>query len=234
MIGDGNLYQLLTPLAAFTAGAVVSLHCVGMCGPLSCPLIGHRKGASALHSHALYHLGRVISYSFLGALAGALGGQVVGWVGANPSRLAPWAMVAFFLALAVNLDGLFTRWQAQSGIGRGLVQRAYRVSGHTRGMALGLLTPFIPCGPLYLMLWTTTMSGSALHGFVVMASFAAGSVPLMLLAQSGWVWMSLKLNARRRNYIRRGIALLAVVLLYMRVFIGTEAEAIVSGANLCD
>lgn len=234
MIEDGNLYALLSPVAAFSAGALVSLHCVGMCGPLSCALIGQKKGVSALPSHGIYHLGRLLSYSLLGALAGGLGSRIVSWVGEHPARFAPWAMAAFFVALALNVDGLFTRWQANSGVGRGLLQRAYRLSGHTRGLSLGLLTPLIPCGPLYLMLWATTMSGSALQGVIVMACFAAGTAPLMLLAQGGWAWLSLRTDARKLAYLRRGLALVAVGLLCLRAFVGTDAAAVVSGEGICE
>ena len=233
MIGDGNLYSLLTPAAAFVAGALVSLHCVGMCGPLSCALIGQKKGRSALPSHGLYHLGRLFSYSALGALAGALGSALVSWLGDNPARFAPWALAAFFVALALNLDRFFTQWLAKSGLGRGIVQRAYRLSGHARGFSLGIVTPLIPCGPLYLMLWATTLSGSASQGALVMLAFAAGTLPLMLLAQSGWAWLSLRMDARKLGYLRRAVALLAVGLLCARAFVGTDAAAIVSGEGIC-
>lgn len=233
MIEDGNLMQLLSPAAALAAGAVVSLHCVGMCGPLSCALIGQEKGVSAFPSHVLYHIGRLVSYTILGAFAGAVGESLVSWLGANPTRFAPWAMAAFFVALALNLDGYFTRWQAKHGFGRGLVQRAYRLPGYARGASLGLLTPLIPCGPLYLMLWATTMSGSALQGAVVMACFAGGIIPLMLLAQSGWSWLSVRLDARKVSYLRRGMAMLAVGVLCMRAFLDLDASAIVSGDGLC-
>ncbi len=233
MIQDGNLYALLSPVSAFVAGMLVSLHCVGMCGPLSCSLIGQRKGRSVLPAHGVYHVGRLLSYSLLGALAGGLGSRVVAWVGENPARYAPWAMAAFFVALAFNLDGLFTKWQAKSGIGRGIVQRAYRLSGYTRGFSLGVLTPLIPCGPLYLMLWATTLSGSVGQGALVMFCFAAGTMPLMLLAQSGWAWLSLRMDAKKLNYLRRGFALVAVALLCLRAFVGTDAQTIVSGEGVC-
>jgi sulfite exporter TauE/SafE len=233
MTADGNLYALLSPVAAFVAGALVSLHCVGMCGPLSCALIGQKKGCSALPAHGVYHVGRLISYATLGALAGALGSHVVSWVGEHPARYAPWALAAFFVALALNLDGFFTRWQAKSGVGRGIVQRAYRLSGHARGFSLGVLTPLIPCGPLYLMLWATTMSGSASQGALVMFCFASGTLPLMLLAQSGWAWLSLRMDGKKLRYLRRGVALVAVGLLCVRAFVGTEVEAVVSGEGLC-
>lgn len=233
MMEDGNLYALLNPTAAFVAGMLVSLHCVGMCGPLSCALIGQKKGTSALPSHGIYHIGRLIAYVTLGSLAGGLGSRVVSWVGENPARYAPWALGAFFVALALNLDGYVTKWQAKSGLGRGVVQRAYRLSGHARGFSLGLLTPLIPCGPLYLMLWATTMSGSAKQGAIVMLAFGIGTAPLMLLAQSGWAWLSLRMDARKLSYLRRGVALVAVALLCLRAFVGIDAEAVVAGEGIC-
>lgn len=233
MIEDGNLYALLNPLTAMVAGAVASLHCVGMCGPLSCTLINGGKKGSALGGHVSYHAGRLISYSFLGAVAGLLGSQVVTWFGANPARFAPWGFAVFFLALALGFDGWFTRWQAKRGIGRGLVQRAYRLSGYSRGLGLGLATPLIPCGPLYLMLWATTMTGSWSDGALVMAAYAVGTMPLLLLAQSGWVWLSQRLRPNTMNYLRRGLALVAVALVCVRAFTDLDAGALTSGDALC-
>ncbi|MDQ8203617.1 sulfite exporter TauE/SafE family protein [Pelagicoccus sp. SDUM812003] len=230
---EGNLYALLNPAAAFVAGAVASLHCVGMCGPLSCALIGERNGVRAMGSHGVYHAGRLISYSLLGLVAGGLGAGVVGWVGTNPARLAPWALMAFFLALAFGLDGVVTRWQAKKGYGRKWVQRAYRLSGYQRGFSLGLATPLIPCGPLYLMLWATTLSGSYQNGLLVMASFSLGTMPLLLLAQSGWSWLSTRLTPSRLSYLRRGLALVAVGLLCMRAFMDTGVDALLSEDALC-
>lgn len=233
MIGDGNLYELLSPLAAFVAGVVVSLHCVGMCGPLSCSMIGTKKGVSAFPAHGIYQLGRLVSYTFLGTIAGALGERVVSWLGENPARFAPWAMAIFFGALALNLDGYFTRWQARRGFGRNFVRKAYQLPGYVRGLSLGLLTPLIPCGPLYLMLWATTLSGSAAKGAIVMACFALGTAPLMLLAQSGWSWISLRMDARKLSYVRRSFALLAVILLCARAFVDIDAASVVAGEGVC-
>ena len=65
-------------LVVFAAGFAGSFHCVGMCGGFACalgrdPRGGH--GATVLR-HLLYNSGRLTTYCFLGALAGALG-QVV-------------------------------------------------------------------------------------------------------------------------------------------------------------
>src|SRR5258705_12260024 len=65
-------------LVIFAAGFAGSFHCIGMCGGFACALGGdpHGQGAT-LQRHLLYNLGRLSTYCFLGALAGALG-QLIG------------------------------------------------------------------------------------------------------------------------------------------------------------
>ncbi len=234
MTSDGSLLSLLNPLTAFVAGVVASLHCVGMCGPLSCSMIGSPSKGKMLLPHGLYHIGRLVSYSLLGVLAGVLGSAAISWFGQNPARYAPWAFVVFFLVMALGLDGYLTRWQARKGYGRGIVQWAYRLSGNARGLGLGLVTPLIPCGPLYIMLWATTMTGSAVDGVATMAAFALGTVPLLLLAQAGWSWLSLRTKPQTLARLRRVLAVLAVLAISMRALMDTSAQSLLSWDGFCN
>ena len=62
-------------LIAMLAGFAGSFHCVGMCGGFACGLAQTRSGSKAaliIHS-LLYNTGRVVTYAFIGALAGLLG-----------------------------------------------------------------------------------------------------------------------------------------------------------------
>src|SRR5258708_37161236 len=61
----------------FLAGFAGSLHCIGMCGGFACALGRDPRGPAATGlRHLLYNAGRLPSYVFLGALAGAIG-QVI-------------------------------------------------------------------------------------------------------------------------------------------------------------
>ena len=83
----------------FLVGALTSVHCVAMCGginlsqslprpiPRALEEMGWNEGRfGALRSGFLYNLGRVVSYTLIGGLAGALGSAVSvsegarGWV----------------------------------------------------------------------------------------------------------------------------------------------------------
>mgnify|MGYP003439679254 CR=1 FL=1 len=61
-------------LVIFAAGFAGSFHCIGMCGGFACALgRDPRGGAATVERHLLYNVGRLTTYCFLGALAGALG-----------------------------------------------------------------------------------------------------------------------------------------------------------------
>jgi len=63
---------LLTVLASSFIG---SLHCIGMCGPLVGFVAGASAGpgASGPKTHIAYNLGRLVTYTALGGVAGAVG-----------------------------------------------------------------------------------------------------------------------------------------------------------------
>ena len=64
-------------LVVFAAGFAGSFHCIGMCGGFACGLGRDPRGRGAtVLRHLLYNSGRLTTYCFLGALAGALGQMV--------------------------------------------------------------------------------------------------------------------------------------------------------------
>jgi len=84
LIFAGSMYGAFDPLRIsssasyamlFAAGLFSSFHCIGMCGGIALSQSG-RGSFPRLGMHGssiLYNLGRVVSYTALGALAGLLG-----------------------------------------------------------------------------------------------------------------------------------------------------------------
>ena len=59
---------------AFILGLLGSFHCVGMCGPIAFALpISKRNNTQLIKSRVLYNLGRIATYTLLGAIVGVLG-----------------------------------------------------------------------------------------------------------------------------------------------------------------
>jgi len=204
--------------AALVAGLITSLHCVGMCGPLACAVVPVRGDrADAQWVSTLYHLARLAGYAVLGAMFGALGRLPAAWLRGGLARFAPWVLVVFFVAMAFRLDRYLPRVP--------VLGRLYlRVHGWGRGRspfaaaaALGLATPLLPCGPLYMLAAVATLAGSALRGVEFMLAFGLGTVPLLWLLQTNFHWIRLKLPPGWLGRLQTGVALLAAVALAWRL-----------------
>ena len=222
-----ELAAVNTPTAALIAGLVTSLHCAGMCGPLACMLTPtyskEAKGASGsvwndpIAINVTYQVSRVFGYTMLGALAGGVGRVPRALLSEPFLQWLPWLLVVFFIAVATRLDnrlprpGWLSRWtfKLQSKLrGRSRVQMA---------AGMGMLTPLLPCGPLYFLIALSAMSGSAVRGAEFMLAFGIGTVPLLWLAQTQLGWLRTKLGPRALVRFQTGLALIAAVLITWRL-----------------
>ncbi|MBV8535543.1 MAG: sulfite exporter TauE/SafE family protein [Alphaproteobacteria bacterium] len=192
----------------FVAGIAGSIsHCAGMCGPFVLTQVTARLarvpvegfgGWARLRGTALvpYHLGRLTTYSALGAAAGGLTGR---FMEAAEFR---WLSSAFLLlAAALFLAQVAGDILPRSGRGTGPVGVA-RLAGQAvnfvskplgslfahprgwRGYGLGVALGFLPCGLLYSALAGSAASGSAAAGAAAMAAFVAGTFPMLFVI--GW------------------------------------------------
>lgn len=178
-------------------GAISSVHCTVMCGPLiavACAPLGNESGSFVQRGRQLalwqaaYHLGRGLSYAALGAL--------LGWTGALLATLFPTRLVGGSLQLAVGLvvvgAALWTvlPWRRTAGasettwVGRQL-GRWLTAARPGALLGLGLLTGLLPCGVLYAAFARALTAGSTLSAAVLMGCFWIGTVPLLLAVATG-------------------------------------------------
>ncbi len=181
------------PLGLLLAGLAGSaVHCVPMCGPFvlgqvsdrlacvpACALRErHRIGAGLLWP---YHLGRIVTYAGLGALAGGTGAALgllawFGWVSAG---------LLLFAALLFASQA-FSRIVRPGGSPALLRRLTARLAGGGRtrpagGLTLGLALGFLPCGFLYSALAASAATADPLGGAVAMLAFGLGTVPALVL-----------------------------------------------------
>lgn len=173
----------------FIAGMAGSFHCVGMCGGFACALGRDASGsrlATALR-HLLYNTGRVVSYGFLGGLAG-LGASLLAADGhalAGQRLLAMLAGVLMIL-MALQLLGLLQRLHAPAAgfIGHSLIaplRGVLHAPGYSAPLAFGVFNGFLPCPLVYAFLALAAATGDPLHGALLMGVFGLGTFPAMLL-----------------------------------------------------
>ncbi|MEW9095400.1 MAG: sulfite exporter TauE/SafE family protein [Clostridiaceae bacterium] len=162
----------------FIVGVFTSIHCVGMCGGimLSQSLSKESKTKfEAMTPAILYNLGRVISYTILGGIVGALG-SVFSLTITTKAIIQIFAG-AFMIIMGFNMAGFsfFRKFQLKIPM---TVCKTKNKSGSP--FIVGILNGLMPCGPLQTMQLFALGTGSAVKGALSMFMFSIGTVPLML------------------------------------------------------
>jgi sulfite exporter TauE/SafE len=210
------------PWPAFLAGMVTSLHCAGMCGPLACYLAPRPGSDTSFTSVAsLYQAGRLLSYTVIGALAGGLGMLALGWVDIyqhSLSRFLPWLLVLFFLLVALRADRYFPKPAFLTPVLGKIRQRAQALPRPAAGLATGLLTPLLPCGPLYAVFALALMTQSPARGAEFLLLFGLGTLPLLWMVQAAFSKWQGAISPVAISRIQRGLALMVAIILGLRLY----------------
>lgn len=208
-----------TSAAAFLAGLVTSVHCVGMCGPLSCSwTMSSKPGASDfIRNTTFYHGGRLFSYGVVGAIAGAAGFIPLNWFQHGAGIVLPWLMVIVFALVGMGLDKWLPKPKILSHGLRRVQTAAFKMKSGLRAGLLGLATPLLPCGPLYLMFALAMANGSAFKGAEFAMAFGLGTLPLLWLAQTQLHWLGGRLRPTTMRRVQRGLAFAAAIVMAWRL-----------------
>jgi sulfite exporter TauE/SafE len=192
----------------FLGGLLGSAHCVGMCGGFALTIgLGAPGFGSNMARQLAYTLGRVLTYSFFGVVAGYAGL----WLSHEARALVNVQAILSMLAGGVLLfQGLLAQglvpWRlgsAQGGgvscLAGGFIGPFLRARGSVNALIAGILTGFLPCGLVYGFLGLASSSASILHGLLTMVAFGAGTGPIMILTGVSGTFISL---AARRRLLR--------------------------------
>jgi uncharacterized protein len=181
-------------------------HCLAMCGGIVGALgLRQRRGWRGLTVLLSAHLGRMLSYATVGAVTGFLGAAVFA------SALGPRGMAALRIAAAV----LVTLIGLQLLLGRPLLASAEKLGARLwrwiapsfrgllpprdplRGLAVGALWGWLPCGLVYTELSVAAASGGATEGALVMLAFGAGTSVSLSVAGALLQWLGIgRLSSR--------------------------------------
>lgn len=203
-----------------TASLVGSLHCAGMCGAfvsLACGVAEDRPDRPQQRL-TTYHLGRLVGYASLGALAGGAGSVVdLGTRAAGVGRVVA-LLGALTLLVVATFTLMPTAWRPSTVRRRrnGGLERLFRlgfgaIQGFppvTRAGLIGSLTVLLPCGWLYAFAVAAAATTSPWKGAQVMLAFWVGTVPVLSVLGLG----ARELRARFGGAIKpiAGVALLAL------------------------
>lgn len=206
-----------TSAAAFLAGLVTSVHCVGMCGPLSCSWAVNPQGGGFMKATGMYHAGRLLAYAVVGALAGMIGVVPLGFFQHGAGIVLPWLLVLAFAMVGIGLDAWLPKPRLLSAGLRRFQTAAFRMKSTVRAGLLGFGTPLLPCGPLYVMFALAMANGSPAKGSGFALAFGLGTLPLLWLAQTQLHWLGGRLQPGAMRKLQRALALTAAVIMAWRL-----------------
>ncbi|MEZ4825211.1 MAG: sulfite exporter TauE/SafE family protein [Bacteroidia bacterium] len=204
-------------LPAFILGLFSSLHCVGMCGPIALALPGNRKQGGIFFSRRLlYNLGRLSTYTLLGAVVGIFG-QTFSFAGFQ--HFLSIALGTLLLGLVL----LTANWESRLHLVPGrwlyaLRKNMSRILGNDSPASqynIGILNGFLPCGFVYLGLAGALATGDFFKGMLYMALFGLGTFPAMLGLSLAGGFLPQTITSRLRP-ILRGVAIIFACLLILR------------------
>ncbi len=163
-------------------------HCVGMCGGIvvaysSIKLGGEPSKGYQAAAHLLYSLGRVTTYTTLGAIFGYIGGVITFNNIANGVLLivAGIAMVLAGLSLLGKIK--FLTIIEHSFSSSGFYKDAFKKILNSKSLfsfyLLGLLNGLLPCGFVYFFAIAAASTASPLYGALVMFIFGISTIPAM-------------------------------------------------------
>lgn len=223
----------VTLTSAFLLGFFSTLHCVGMCGgiigalSLSLP-VDVRNNKIKLFSFVLtYNLGRIISYSAAGLIAGAVGTGVLQSTGFDQGHtLLRLVGISMMVAIGLYLTGWLPQlasiekigipiWKSLEPIGRKLVP----VVSLPKALAYGLIWGWLPCGLVYFVLIWALTAGDAIHGALTMLAFGLGTLPTLISAGFMTSWITRFAHSRRARQV---VGLLIIAMAISSLFIPME------------
>jgi sulfite exporter TauE/SafE/plastocyanin domain-containing protein/copper chaperone CopZ len=206
----------------FVVGVLTSIHCVGMCGGimLSQSLSKESKNKfEAIQPALLYNLGRVVSYTILGGIIGALGSVF------SLSIMTKAAMQIFAGLFMIMMGFNMAGFSAFRKLHIKLPQFACRAKNQSGSpFIVGILNGLMPCGPLQTMQLFALGTGSAGKGALAMFAFSVGTVPLMLTfgALSGLL---------SKGYTKKILKFSGVLIIVLGLIMGNRGLAL-AGINI--
>lgn len=205
--------------AGLILGAFSSLHCIGMCGPLALALpVKHLFVWQQRLAAFMYNAGRILTYSILGLLFGMAGRSIYiagfqQWL----SIISGGVILVFIFQYYFLHQTWQPKWiqQLQLFVQTKMIN-LLQTNKKSTFLFLGMMNALLPCGMVYVALATAVNFNTLRLSTLFMASFGAGTLPLMLMLSMAGNSLSLPF----RKNIRKAIPYLMTVMALLLILRG--------------
>ncbi|SHK32069.1 sulfite exporter TauE/SafE family protein [Epilithonimonas mollis] len=170
-------------ISAVGLGFASGFHCIGMCGPIALSMgLTKNQKANYYLQNITYQLGRILTYSILGAVLGIIG---------QSFELAGFQKyLTVFVGVLLIIMAIFSfggkdfaskipfiskaLLKVKMQLGKILQRPDYKSR-----LATGVLNGFLPCGMVYMALTASLATGGIWQGSLFMFLFGIGTFPFM-------------------------------------------------------
>ncbi len=192
----------------FAFGFFTSFHCMGMCGGiLLTQTINKNENnickKSSFTTAISYNMGRLISYTIIGGIVGALGS-----IFSATTQIQNFIKIIaglFMIISGLHISGIKFFKNIHSPI---FFKKSTCVNNHKNPFIVGYLNGFLPCGPLQTMQLYALSSGSFIMGASSMFVFSLGTLPVMMC----FAYFSSRMSKRFSEKLFKYSGILIVIL----------------------
>jgi sulfite exporter TauE/SafE len=227
-------------LAGFGLGALSSLHCVGMCGPLALSLpVHHLSKPQQFFSVLLYQSGRVVTYSILGCVLGFAGRRVY------LAGFQQWfsILIGIFILLLVTQYWLFKKRAQPSFLThfyvrvQKLMMKILENKSSGTFLFFGMANGLLPCAMVYVAIAGAMVTTEIANSVLFMAMFGLGTLPAMFAFSYFGQFISLPVRNSFKKAVPVFVSVMAVILIlrgmnlgipFISPFLSSPTEAAVS------
>ena len=211
-------------IIALSIGLTSSLHCVGMCGPiaLSLGLESQNKLKFTLRN-LTYQLGRVTTYTILGAILGLIG-ESLSFAGLQ-NYLS--ILIGVLMIIMVMTPKFYENGATQLRPINALMVKVkialgkYLIKKDSSSLyVIGLLNGLLPCGMVYASLTAAIGLGSVYKSALFMFFFGLGTLPLMFAT----VLFGNFLSVKQRQTILKILPIITLILGVLFILRGLELD----------
>jgi len=182
-----------------------------MCGPIAFMLpVDRSHSLKKIVQIFTYHFGRLLAYSLIGLAFGFVGKGLYLFGIQQQLSIAIGVLMIVIVLIPTRIFNKYNFskpiYKLISKVKSALGQALKKKTADTF-LTIGFLNGFLPCGLVYMAVFGSLASASALQGSLYMFLFGLGTIPLMTTA----IYLGKFLNANIKKRIQKAIPVFVVI-----------------------
>ncbi|MFM9910900.1 MAG: sulfite exporter TauE/SafE family protein [Chitinophagaceae bacterium] len=211
-------------IAGITLGVTGSLHCIGMCGPLSLALPTHHLSTlKKFLSLLFYQFGRIVTYSLFGVAIGFAGTRIfIAGYQQLLSILLGALILLFALLYFLQKKTIHVPFMkpVYSSVQKLIIQLMRKAKNPFGFLLMGMANGLLPCGMVYIAMAATLAFTNLWESTLFMAMFGIGTLPAMMLVSFAGRLLTFHSRQQIQKIIPAFIAVTGIILILRGLDLG--------------